>query len=168
MSIRDIVINFCSGYIFVFVCRIFFKIYNQIWRYGGIQGYMKLLFSDMLSMCIYIGFEYVGSGLFNFQRFSISKLVALTAFDALVVLGMRMSYRYCFKYGNELNARGKILRALLRIFALGVSVKKDDNFHKIYVAIVGAGNVGVSLAEELLTNKNSSYTPMCFFDTNNC
>ena len=167
MSIRDIVINFCSGYIFVFVCRIFSKIYNQIWRYGGIQGYMKLLFSDMLSMCIYIGFEYVGSGLFNFQRFSISKLVALTAFDALVVLGMRMSYRYCFKYGNELNTRGKILRALLRMFALGVNVKKDDNSHKIYVAIVGAGNVGVSLAEDLLTNKNSSYIPMCFFDTNN-
>ncbi len=167
MSMRDIVINFCSGYIFVFVCRIFSKIYNQIWRYGGIQGYMKLLFSDMLSMCIYIGFEYVGSGLFNFQRFSISKLVALTAFDTLVVLGMRMSYRYCFKYGNELNAKGKILRALLRMFALGVNVKKDDNSHKIYVAIVGAGNVGVSLAEELLTNKNSSYIPMCFFDTNN-
>ena len=167
MSIRDVVINFCSGYILVFLCRIFGKIYNQIWRYGGIQCYMKLLVADLVSMLLYIGFEFICCGLFNFERFSISKLIALTAFDTLVVLAMRMAYRYCFKYGNELNAKGKIMRALLKIFALGVNVKKDDDSHKIYVAIVGAGSVGVSLAEELLSNKNSSYIPKCFFDINN-
>lgn len=47
-----------------------------------------------------------------------------------------------------------------------MSIRKDGEAHKIYVAIVGAGNVGVSLAEEFLNNKNTSYTPVCFFDIN--
>ena len=67
---------------------------------------------------------------------------------------------------NELSAKGKLMRLLIRIFAFGMSIRKDGEAHKIYVAIVGAGNVGVSLAEELLNNKNTSYTPVCFFDTN--
>ncbi len=167
MGTRDIIINFCAGYLCVFLCRLFGKIYNQIWRYGGIQSYMKLLITDFISACIFIFFEYVLCGVFNFTPLAISMLIAILTLNTLAVLGMRMAYRYCFKYGNELNANGKIMRALLRIFALGVNVKKDDDSHKIYVAIVGAGNVGVSLAEELLTNKNSSYIPRCFFDTNN-
>ena len=35
---------------------------------------------------------------------------------------------------------------------------------KIKIAIVGAGRVGVSLAEELFNNSASSYTPRCFID----
>ena len=88
------------------------------------------------------------------------------SFNTLLALGMRMCYRYCFKYGNELSAKGKLMRLLIRIFAFGMSIRKDGEAHKIYVAIVGAGNVGVSLAEEFLNNKNTSYTPVCFFDIN--
>ena len=37
--------------------------------------------------------------------------------------------------------------------------------HKIRVAIVGAGRVGVSLAEDLLSNEKAAYTPKCFIDS---
>lgn len=55
----------------------------------------------------------------------------------------------------------------MRIFAGGVEVKKQDEAQKIKVAIVGAGTGGVSLAEELINNVKSPYTPKCFFDVNN-
>lgn len=37
---------------------------------------------------------------------------------------------------------------------------------KIKVAIIGAGRVGVSLAEELLNNSEAAYVPRCFIDIN--
>lgn len=43
-----------------------------------------------------------------------------------------------------------------------MSIRKDGEAHKIYVAIVGAGNVGVSLAEELLNNKIHHILPYAF------
>lgn len=54
------------------------------------------------------------------------------------------------------------MRLLIRIFAFGMSIRKDGEAHKIYVAIVGAGNVGVSLAEELLNNKIHHILPYAF------
>ena len=167
MQTRDVLINACFGFLIVFLCRFFGKIYNQIWRYGGIQCYIKLLCTDALSMLLYIGFEYGFCNLLNFERFTISKIIAILSFNTLLALAMRMAYRYCFKFGNELSAKGKVMRMLLRVFAFGMNIRKDDDAHKIYVAIVGAGNVGVSLAEELLNNKNTAYIPVCFFDINN-
>lgn len=134
MQIIDVFINSCVGFLIVFLCRFFGRIYNQIWRYGGIQCYIRLLCTDMLSMVLYLGFECGLCNLLGFQRFTISKIIAMMSFNTLLALGM--------------------------------SIRKDGEAHKIYVAIVGAGNVGVSLAEELLDNKNTSYTPVCFFDTN--
>ncbi len=49
MAVRDILINVCVGLLIVFLCRFFGRIYNQIWRYGGIQCYIRLLCTDMLS-----------------------------------------------------------------------------------------------------------------------
>ena len=36
--------------------------------------------------------------------------------------------------------------------------------NKIRIAILGAGRLGTSLAEDLLNNPNSSYNPVCFVD----
>ena len=58
---------------------------------------------------------------------------------------------------------GKILAALLKIFA-GIEVGETRDDQKIKVAIIGAGNVGVTLAGELLANKMASYVPKCFVD----
>ena len=42
--------------------------------------------------------------------------------------------------------------------------RSGDTGQKIKVAIIGAGRVGVNLAEELLGNGNSAYSPRCFVD----
>ena len=146
MQIIDVFINTCVGFLIVFLCRFFGRIYNQIWRYGGIQCYIRLLCTDMLGMVLYLGFECGLCNLLGFQRFTISKIIAMMSFNTLLALGMRMCYRYCFKYGNELSAKGKLMRLLLRIFAFGMSIRKDGEAHKIYVAIVGAGAEGIEWA----------------------
>ena len=37
----------------VFSCRFLLDIYRQIWRYGGIQSYIRLLASDGLACVLY-------------------------------------------------------------------------------------------------------------------
>ena len=35
------------GFVCIFICRMIGNIYRQIWRYGGIQGYIRLIFTDV-------------------------------------------------------------------------------------------------------------------------
>lgn len=161
---RDIVINSFFALACIIAFRFIGSIYVQIWRYGGIQCYIRLLIMDSIAALAFFALEYGLEDLLHLHRFSFSVMLALMSFNCLLALGMRMIYRYCFKCGNETTIRGKMMRVLLKIFAPGVEVKKQEDIHKIYVAIVGAGTVGVSLAEELLTNNNSAYIPRCFFD----
>ena len=48
----------------------------------------------------------------------------------------------------------------------GIDAGKEKEVQKIKVAIMGAGRVGVGLAEELLNNEQASYIPRCFIDIN--
>ena len=41
-----IIIHYVLSFLSVFLFRFTWKIYNQIWRYGGIQCYIRLLVSD--------------------------------------------------------------------------------------------------------------------------
>lgn len=46
----------------------------------------------------------------------------------------------------------------------GIEAGNEKEVQKIKVAIIGAGRVGVSLAEELLNNEETAYIPRCFID----
>lgn len=165
-SWTDVLINSVLALACILSCRFVGDIYKQIWRFGGIQCYIRLLATDFISAVMFILLEYVLQGLLKINRFSFAIMLALVCVNTLLALGMRMMYRYCFKCGNELTPKGKLLRFLLKVFA-HVDVKKNDDSHKIKVAIVGAGTAGVSLAEDLLNNRNSAYTPRCFIDESN-
>ena len=39
--------------------RMIGKIYNQVWRYGGIQCYMRLIFTDGIAFVLYLGLELI-------------------------------------------------------------------------------------------------------------
>ena len=59
-----------------------------------------------------------------------------------------------------------MLKRILKFFS-GLDTISDNETQRIRVAIVGAGRVGVSLAEELLNNSASAYLPRCFIDISN-
>lgn len=162
---RDVIINSALAILSIFACRFFGNIYVQIWRYGGIQCYIKLAITDSVAFVLYLALEYTLNRPFHFTRLLFVMIIALMSVNLLLALVMRMSYRYCFKCGNNASLQGKVLRFLLRVFA-HEEVKKNDEDHKIKIAIIGAGNAGVSFAEDLLNNAGSPYVPRLFIDSN--
>lgn len=133
------------AFVCVFACRLVGKIYGQIWRYGGIQCYMRLVCTDCVAFLIYVILESV----LPVAHISFPRLLALSTVNTMGALIMRMSYRYAYKCSNLETFSGKILAALLKIFA-GIEVGGTRDDQKIKVAIIGAGNVGVTLAGELI------------------
>ncbi len=152
-----------TEYLVFVVCiessRMVLQIYNQIWRYGGIQSYVRLMFADAVGCFFY----YLISRLSSIENIPMVRVVAFICLTCLGSLAMRMVYRYAYKCGTTTTPWGRFMLFLLKIFGR-VSYKGGDDFKKIKVAILGAGNIGVSLADELMTNKDSMYEPRCFID----
>ena len=144
----------------IFTARFLGKVYKQVWRYGGIQGYIRLLCTDAIAFVVYLCLEL----LLPVQKITFARLLSLVSLNLLGALALRMMYRYAYKSGNHETTRGKLLAILLHMFS-GIEVGNEKEVQKIKVAIIGAGRVGVSLAEELLNNAEAAYIPRCFIDT---
>lgn len=144
----------------VFVGRLIGNVYGQIWRYGGIQCYIRLLYTDTIAFLFYIFFEFF----LPVQKITFARMLCLSSINLLGALALRMIYRYAYKCGNQETKQGKFLASLLYIFG---RVKKgnDKEVQKIKIAIIGAGHVGVGFAEELLNSDVAAYIPRCFVDT---
>lgn len=162
--------NAIATAIIVFSARIIGGIYRQIWRYGGIQCYIRLLVIDGIAFLVHWVGLFVLSGQEiikgEFQIY-LSRLLPIYCINLLGALAIRMIYRYVFKCGSRRGKRGKLTSAFLKCISFGrISLIQEAEPQKIRVAIVGAGRVGVSLAEELLNNDRAAYTPRCFIDSN--
>lgn len=148
--------------ILIFGARCIGKIYRQVWRYGGIQCYIKLLLADGVAAFIYL----VTERILPIEHIAFAKLLAFCCINTLGALSIRMIYRYAYKCGSQDNKKGEFLRWLLKFASGGrVHTEPDPNSQKIKVAIIGAGSVGVGLAEELINNNKSQYVPRCFIDS---
>lgn len=159
-------IGFWKQAILAFVCvfsvRFIGKIYNQVWRYGGIHCYIRLLLTDTIASILYIAIEMS----VEIERISFSRMLSLMSVNLLGALALRLLYRYAYSCSSDDTKMGRLLIHALKIFG-GIDSESTKGTQKIKVAIIGAGRVGASLAEELLNSKESSYVPRCFIDTNN-
>lgn len=161
LSVSGMVIQGTIGFVAVFASRLLGSIYSQIWRYGGIQCYIRLLFTDAIAFLVTLIIERI----LPIEHITFSRLLAIACMNLLGALTIRMMYRYAFKCGNDTTFFGKILLFVLRMFAGSKIVgERTLDATKINIAIIGAGRVGVSLAEELLNNAGSAYMPRCFVD----
>ena len=161
LSVSGMVIQGAIGFVTVFVSRLLGSIYSQIWRYGGIQCYIRLLFTDAIAFVVTLIIERI----LPIEHITFARLLAIACMNLLGALTIRMMYRYAFKCGNDTTFFGKILLFVLRMFAGSKIVgERTLDATKINIAIIGAGRVGVSLAEELINNAGSAYMPRCFVD----
>lgn len=142
-----------------FTCRFAFGIYNLVWRYGGIQSYVKLMMVDLFSFAVY----FVIVRIARVSQMLQVRMLAFVLADLLCSLGIRMIYRYAYKYCNDESILGKFLSLILKVFG-NIDVDTVRNNKKIKVAILGAGNTGVSLVNDMRSSKESIYEPMCFVD----
>lgn len=146
-----IILSFAS----VFFFRFIWKIYSQIWRYGGIQCYIRLLASDSCAVVLYVLLNIA----LPVQHIAFVKVLAIICLNCFVALSIRMLYRYAYKTGK--------MSILLTVFSGGkVKANNKPEGQKVKIAIVGAGSIGVNLAAELMNNPNSAYYPRCFIETN--
>ena len=145
----------------VFAARLIGNVYGQVWRYGGIQCYIRLLFTDAIAFWVYVLLEMI----LPVHKITFARMLALFCMNVLGALTLRMMYRYAYKCGNQETLHGRFLAKLLYIVS-GVQAASDKEVQKIKIAIIGAGRVGVSFAEELLNNEEAAYIPRCFIDTN--
>lgn len=145
----------------IFVCRLIGHIYGQIWRYGGIQGYIRMIVSDGFA---FILLYLIQMGL-PIQRMSFARTLSLVCVNLLGSITIRMIYRYCYLYSDNVTKKGKFLAKLLYRFS-NIETDTNKEVQKIKIAIIGAGRVGASFAEDLLNDENAVYTPRCFIDIN--
>ena len=145
----------------IFASRLIGNVYGQIWRYGGIQCYIRLLCTDAAAFLFYMCLEM----LLPMEKITFARMLCLACLNLLGALTLRMAYRYAYKCGNQETTFGRFLSWVLYTVS-GVKAASDKEVQKIKIAIIGAGRVGVSFAEELLNNEEAAYIPRCFIDTN--
>ena len=167
MSWQACVLHGGIMFVCIFVSRWVFGTYQQIWRYGGIQCYMGLLAADAVGfLADFLVERFVPFIVPELASVNFARLLSLACMNLLATLSIRMIYRYAFKCGTEDSKMGAFLRWLIFLFAGDeMEYQNPERDQKIKIAIVGAGRIGVNLAEELLGNPRASYTPRCFIDS---
>lgn len=161
LSTPTIVQQMILSVLCIFATRLIGNIYGQVWRYGGIQCYIWLLFTDAIAFWVYVLLELT----LPVNKITFARMLALFCMNVLGALSLRMMYRYAYKCGNQETLHGRFLAKLLYMVS-GVQAASDKEVQKIKIAIIGAGRVGVSFAEELLNNEEAAYIPRCFIDIN--
>ncbi len=137
-ELSENVITFLILYVSIFGARFAASTYNNVWRFANSRAYLVMVIADLVGGAIGTGICY----LTNYIYIGIWQSVAVTMTFSLMSLSMRFCYQQQYRH-------------------LNLSL---DTLHKTGVAIVGAGNTGSMLAEELMYGPKSRYKPICFID----
>ena len=148
------------GMLSIIGIRFLFGIYGTIWRYGGVQNYMRLMLSDGVAFVVYF---ILGRFVLPVHQLTFVKMLALVAMSLLGSLAIRMAYRYAFKCCNNDSLWGRTLLFFLKTFGR-IDVVRYRDVKKIRVAILGAGNLGNNLFDEIAMDNKSPYEVRCFID----
>ena len=136
---RSFLINSGLLILTILVARFAFGVYNSVLRYTRTLNYLKMIIADTLGFCGAVLFSWickVYDGLWFF--------IIITALFMLLQITSRYTYRILYK-----------------------TVKKSSDVTEhsaVNVAIVGAGQLGSMLANELLYNAKSVYKPVMFIE----
>ena len=149
----------------ILLLRFGWRVYNQIWRYGGVTTYMALMMADACATFVYYTIQYFLPNA-AFPTMHLRHIAGFVPAYTLICLAFRMTYRFLYKRINRNTKFGKFVVKVVNIFgrANWTATSKGEPANKIKIAIVGAGVVGTALAEELGNNPNSAYKPVCFVD----
>ncbi len=122
----------------MFAMRFCLSVYNNVWRYANSQAYLLMVIADTAGGAVGTVICYYIPALY----LGIWQSIAVIAAFSLVTLSLRFLYQQRYRHLNT----------------------TLETIHKIGVAIVGAGNTGARLAEDLLYTAKSRYKPICFID----
>ena len=132
---------FCFSAAVIFIMRYLMKIYGNIWRYASAGTYFRLVAADAAAFVVIFGTRFIVPSL----NMGFGMTAMISALNCLAAMTMRFIYQIIYAKKNN----GK---------------PHDGREHRIKIAIVGAGNVGALLANELTRNPKAHYKPICFID----
>ena len=122
----------------VLIFRLLFWIYRMVWRYTSTRAYFNLILADALggiAALFVMQFARTYRGIWH-----CAVVVSMTAHACVMA---RLCYRLSYKQKNKFFAENRTRRN---------------------AAIIGAGQLGTYLANDLRTNAHSHFDPVCFID----
>ena len=141
------VVNAIVFYVFILAARLALGVYFSMWRYANSKSFILLVTADAVAGVLALIVTYVIKNYFISGAFiGAWQSCALVAMVDVVTLVSRFYYQYRCRSRNITEAK--------------------NTRESITVAIVGAGQLGTLLAEELIFDKTSKYKPVCFIDNN--
>ena len=163
-----VLLHFLISAVCIFTFRYIFGVYRQIWRYSTSISYLYLIISDILAGICY----FLLTQVLPIEKVSFVRACTLVAVNLLISISIRLLYQFLYEHINNSHTKNGFLCALMSIvtglpFDKHMSMEKSEIKRlntKIKIAIVGAGQVGAMLAEELIKNPFSTYHPCCFID----
>ena len=123
----------------VIVSRFSFNVYTNVWRYTGIPAYLRLCIADIVGLVMTLCLSFLFNVCPRLWFFAIVPPLCL-----MTTLITRLIYHFLYKQSRR-------------------SYSEYPNTEKISVAIVGAGQLGAMLVEEL-EYRQSIYNPVIFID----
>ena len=82
-----------TGFACVTVCRLILGVYQQIWRYGGMQAYIRLILADAIGGTVFILLRYIPA----IPRITFARAAALVSINLLGALTIRIIYQYLYQ-----------------------------------------------------------------------
>lgn len=141
LSFQTALLNFLVLLGIAIVARAVLRVYRNIWRFANSYAYLSMVMADGAAALAGILITRLMYRAYNSYYFGGWQTLTVYCLFCLLTLTSRFVYQQ-----------------------LKNKKQKDASRNKINVVIVGAGNVGVLLAQELLANKRSHYKPYCFID----
>ncbi len=139
-----ILLRVTVGALCLLALRLIFGIYGLIWRYAGPNEYIKLMLADTLACIAYL---IIGSLSLKIQFHE--RIALMFALNMLGCVGIRLLYQWIYQHRDSDTFIAKALLKAVDIFT-DVHFEADSrNINHIRIAIVVAGSVGTSLADDL-------------------
>ena len=139
---------------FIMVGRIAANVYRNVWRYPNVRAYLSLVVADICSGGVGYLFTYV----LSHQGVEALETVYMDFWQTFCVLALfilsTLVLRFAYQLLHQIRHKSERIRG------------EVGEMNKIGIAIVGAGQVGCHLAEELRNNPAAHYNPVCFIDRN--
>ena len=124
--------------------RLLFSVYHNVWRYANVKAYTTMVLSDtLMGILVVVLTRYIPCPININIGFS-QTFCVVALFDLSTLLS-----RFCYQLYHQYRNAGEA---------------HSMHMNRIGVAIVGAGQVGSMLADELTYNQSSHYKPVCFIE----
>ena len=123
----------------ILILRFAWRVYNQIWRYGGVTTYMALMLADACATFTYYVIQFFLPEV-AFPTIPLRHIVGFIPPYTCLSLGIRMAYRFVYKRLNRNTKFGKFIVGIVNIFgrANWTATTQGEPANKIKIAIVGA------------------------------